>query len=79
MRRLLPTSLTARVATAVVLLMATVSVVISALTTAAISSYLTRQLDDKVAASQGRAIGVLTKPDPDKPKQPDFGNPHAYV
>lgn len=77
MRRLLPTSLTARVTVAVVLLMATVSLVMSALTTAAISSYLTRQLDDKVAASHGRAIGVLSKPDADKPKPPDFGNPHG--
>jgi two-component system OmpR family sensor kinase len=77
MRRLLPTSLTARVTTAVVLLMATVSLVMSALTTAAISSYLTRQLDDKVSASQSRAIGVLNKPMSDEFQPPDFGNPHG--
>jgi two-component system OmpR family sensor kinase len=74
MRRLLPTSLTARVATAVVLLMATVSILISGLTTAAISSYLTKQLDEKVAASSGRAIGALNK---SGPKPPDIDNPHG--
>jgi len=72
-----PKSLTARVAAAVVLLMATVSLVISALTTAAISSYLTRQLDEKVAASHGRAIGVLNKVGGDKPQPPDIDNPHG--
>jgi two-component system OmpR family sensor kinase len=77
MRRFLPTSLTARVTVAVVLLMATVSLVMSALTTAAISSYLTRQLDDKVSASHGRAIGVLNNSEPNKPNPPDFGNPHG--
>jgi two-component system OmpR family sensor kinase len=74
MRRLLPTSLTARVATAVVLLMATVSILISGLTTAAISSYLTKQLDDKVAASQGRAIGALNN---SGPKPPEIQNAHG--
>ncbi|TCO49284.1 two-component system OmpR family sensor kinase [Kribbella antiqua] len=74
MRRFLPTSLTARVATAVVLLMATVSILISGLTTAAISSYLTKQLDEKVAASSGRAIGALNK---NGPKPPDIDNPHG--
>ncbi len=84
-RRLLPTSLTARVATAVVLLMATVSVVISALTTAAISSYLTRQLDDKVAASHARAVGALNKigdprPQPDNaPHGQDAGTVTIYL
>ncbi len=78
MRRVLPTSLTARVTVAVVLLMATVSLVMSALTTAAISSYLTRQLDDKVDASHSRAIGVLNKPGGDGPKQPPgIDNPHG--
>ncbi|MFI7061771.1 sensor histidine kinase [Kribbella sp. NPDC050124] len=70
-----PKSLTARVTAAVVLLMATVSVVISVLTTAAISSYLTRQLDDKVAASHGRAIGVLNNNGGPKPPL-DSGGPH---
>ncbi|MEU4608343.1 HAMP domain-containing sensor histidine kinase [Kribbella sp. NPDC023972] len=77
MRRLLPTSLTARVTAAVVLLMATVSLVMSALITAAIGSYLTRQLDNKVSASQSRAIGVLNKPVSDEFQPPDFGNPHG--
>ena len=78
MRRFLPTSLTARVAVAVVLLMAVVSLVISGLTTAAISSYLTRQLDTKVAASHGRAIGVLNKGVAQQPKPPpDIDNAHG--
>ncbi|TCO30207.1 two-component system OmpR family sensor kinase [Kribbella steppae] len=77
MSRVLPTSLTARVTLAVVLLMATVSLVMSALTTAAISSYLTTQLDDKVGASHSRAIGVLNKSGDDRPEPPDIDNPHG--
>jgi two-component system OmpR family sensor kinase len=77
MSRVLPTSLTARVTLAVVLLMATVSLVMSALTTAAISSYLTRQLDEKVAASHSRAIGVLNKGGDDRPAPPEIDNPHG--
>ena len=78
MRRLIPTSLTARVAGAVVILVAVVSIVISALTTAAISSYLTRQLDTKVSASHDRAIGALNKGthEPSKPP-PDIENAHG--
>ncbi len=45
-------SLSVRVAAAMVLLVAVMSLVIGALTTAAIGSYLTRQLDGKVAATQ---------------------------
>ncbi|MFG1815923.1 sensor histidine kinase [Kribbella sp. NPDC049174] len=77
MSHVLPTSLTARVTLAVVLLMATVSLVMSALTTAAISSYLTRQLDDKVSASHSRAIGVLNKGGDNRPAPPDIDNPHG--
>ncbi|TCM51670.1 cell wall metabolism sensor histidine kinase WalK [Kribbella sp. VKM Ac-2568] len=73
-----PTSLTARVAAAVVLLVAVVSVLISGLTTAAISSYLTRQLDTKVAASHGRAVGALTKGVAQQSKPPpDIENAHG--
>ena len=76
-------SLSVRVAAAMVGLVAVVSVVISVLTTAAISSYLTKQLDTKVAASQGRAIGALTKgdggqPPPDTPHGQDAGTVTVY-
>ena len=67
-------SLSVRVAAAMVVLVAVVSVVISVLTTAAISSYLTKQLDSKVAASQGRAIMALTKGDD---RQPPHDVPHG--
>ncbi|MGY4767081.1 sensor histidine kinase [Kribbella sp. CWNU-51] len=77
-------SLSVRVAAAMVLLVAVVSVVISVLTTAAISSYLTKQLDSKVAASQGRTIMALTKgdgnrPPPDTPHGQDAGTVTAYL
>jgi two-component system OmpR family sensor kinase len=77
-------SLSVRVAAAMVLLVAVVSVVISVLTTAAISSYLTQQLDSKVAASQGRTIMALTKgdgsrPPPDTPHGQDAGTVTAYL
>jgi len=83
MGRFLPASLTVRVAGAVVVLVAVVSVLISVLTTAAISSYLTNQLDSKVAASQGRAIGALTngngnQPPPDAPHGQDAGTVTVY-
>lgn len=76
-------SLSVRVAAAMVGLVAVVSVVISVLTTAAISSYLTKQLDTKVAAAQGRAIGALTKgdggqPPPDTPHGQDAGTVTVY-
>jgi two-component system OmpR family sensor kinase len=76
-------SLSVRVAAAMVGLVAVVSVVIGVLTTAAISSYLTRQLDSKVQASQGRAIGVLTKggggPPGDAPHGQDAGTVTVYL
>ena len=77
-------SLSVRVAAAMVVLVAVVSLVISALTTAAISSYLTRQLDGKVAATQGRAINALTHGDPtgpprDAPHGQDAGTVTVYV
>ncbi|WP_328525904.1 sensor histidine kinase [Kribbella sp. NBC_00359] len=76
-------SLSVRVAAAMVLLVAVVSVVISVLTTAAISSYLTKQLDSKVAASQGRTIMALTKGDgsqpPPAPHGQDAGTVTAYL
>jgi len=57
--------------------------VISVLTTAAISSYLTKQLDSKVAASQGRTIMALTKGDgsqpPPAPHGQDAGTVTAYL
>ncbi|RZU19789.1 two-component system OmpR family sensor kinase [Kribbella rubisoli] len=77
-------SLSVRVAAAMVVLVAVVSLVISALTTAAISSYLTRQLDGKVAATQGRAINALTNGNPggppkDAPHGQDAGTVTVYV
>jgi two-component system OmpR family sensor kinase len=64
-----------------VVLVAVVSIVIGALTTAAISSYLTRQLDGKVAATQGRAIGALHNggPPPDAPHGQDAGTVTMYA
>ncbi|WP_329003754.1 HAMP domain-containing histidine kinase [Kribbella sp. NBC_00709] len=74
-------SLTVRVAAAMVVLVAVVSLVIGALTTAAISSYLTKQLDGKVAATQGRAINALTgnRPPADAPHGQDAGTVTVYV
>lgn len=68
-------SLSVRVAAAMVMLVAVMSLVIGALTTAAIGSYLTRQLDGKVEATQGRAINALTKGDLNGP--PTTGAPHG--
>jgi two-component system OmpR family sensor kinase len=67
-----------------VVLVAVVSLVIGALTTAAISSYLTKQLDGKVAATQGRAINALTNgdlkgPPADAPHGQDAGTVTVYV
>ncbi|MGZ0150655.1 sensor histidine kinase [Kribbella sp. WER1] len=74
-------SLSVRVAAAMVALVAVVSIAIGGLTTAAISSYLTRQLDGKVAAAQGRAIGALHNggPPPDSPHGQDAGTVTVYV
>lgn len=77
-------SLSVRVAAAMVVLVAVVSTVIGALTTAAISSYLTNQLDGKVAATQGRAINALTNgnligPPRDAPHGQDAGTVTVYV
>ncbi|MEV5963003.1 HAMP domain-containing sensor histidine kinase [Kribbella sp. NPDC051952] len=76
-------SLSVRVAAAMVVLVAVVSIVIGVLTTAAISSYLTKQLDGKVEASQGRTIMALTKggggPPPDAPHGQDAGTVTAYL
>ncbi|RZT20807.1 two-component system OmpR family sensor kinase [Kribbella sp. VKM Ac-2569] len=74
-------SLSVRVAAAMVLLVAVMSLVIGALTTAAIGSYLTRQLDGKVAATQSRAIGALKNggPPPDAPHGQDAGTVTLYV
>jgi two-component system OmpR family sensor kinase len=77
-------SLSVRVAAAMVVLVAVVSLVIGALTTAAISSYLTNQLDSKVAATQGRAInalmnGDLKGPPADAPHGQDAGTVTVYV
>lgn len=68
-------SLSVRVAAAMVVLVAVVSIMISVLTTAAISSYLTKQLDTKVAASQGRAIMAVTNGGGGGP--PHDGPPHG--
>ncbi len=67
-----------------VVLVAVMSLVIGALTTAAIGSYLTRQLDGKVEATQGRAINALTKgdmngPPADAPHGQDAGTVTLYV
>jgi two-component system OmpR family sensor kinase len=77
-------SLSVRVAAAMVVLVAVMSLVIGALTTAAIGSYLTRQLDGKVEATQGRAINALTKgdlngPPADAPHGQDAGTVTLYV
>lgn len=74
-------SLSVRVAAAMVVLVAVVSIAIGALTTAAISSYLTNQLDDKVNAAQGRAAGALWHggPPPDAPHGQDAGTVTVYV
>ncbi|TDW88136.1 two-component system OmpR family sensor kinase [Kribbella pratensis] len=74
-------SLSVRVAAAMVALVAVVSLVIGVLTTAAIGSYLTRQLDGKVAATQDRAIGALKNggPPPDAPHGQDAGTVTVYT
>ncbi|TDO49723.1 two-component system OmpR family sensor kinase [Kribbella sp. VKM Ac-2571] len=74
-------SLSVRVAAAMVALVAVVSLVIGVLTTAAIGSYLTRQLDGKVAATQGRAVGALKNggPPPDAPHGQDAGTVTVYT
>ncbi|TDW88650.1 HAMP domain-containing sensor histidine kinase [Kribbella sp. VKM Ac-2566] len=74
-------SLSVRVAAAMVVLVAVVSLVIGVLTTAAIGSYLTRQLDGKVAATQDRAIGALKNggPPPDAPHGQDAGTVTVYT
>ncbi|TCC37232.1 sensor histidine kinase [Kribbella sindirgiensis] len=74
-------SLSVRVAAAMVALVAVVSLVIGALTTAAIGSYLTKQLDGKVAATQARAIGSLKNggPPPDAPHGQDAGTVTVYT
>ncbi|WP_427888411.1 sensor histidine kinase [Kribbella sp. GL6] len=74
-------SLSVRVAAAMVVLVAVVSLAIGALTTAAISSYLTNQLDGKVNAAQGRAAGALRNggPPPDAPHGQDAGTVTVYV
>jgi two-component system OmpR family sensor kinase len=74
-------SLSVRVAAAMVVLVAVMSVVIGALTTAAISSYLTKQLDGKVDAAQGRAIGALQNDGPprDSPHGQDAGTVTVYA
>ena len=77
-------SLSVRVAAAMVVLVAVMSLVIGALTTAAISSYLTKQLDGKVAATQGRAINALANGNPsgpprDAPHGQDAGTVTVYV
>ncbi|MGW6198502.1 sensor histidine kinase [Kribbella sp. NPDC055110] len=77
-------SLSVRVAAAMVMLVAVMSLVIGALTTAAIGSYLTRQLDGKVEATQGRAINALTKgdlngPPGDAPHGQDAGTVTLYL
>lgn len=56
MRRIVPNSLTGRLAVSVVILVAAVCVAISALTTAALWSNLNQQLDQKVAAAHQRDI-----------------------
>ncbi|MGW6282894.1 ATP-binding protein [Kribbella sp. NPDC055071] len=69
-------SLSVRVAAAMVVLVAVVGILISVLTTAAISSYLTKQLDAKVAATQGRAVGAVDHGGPilgDGPRGQDAG------
>ncbi|GAA3141087.1 two-component system OmpR family sensor kinase [Kribbella aluminosa] len=73
-------SLSVRVAAAMVVLVAVVSIAIGGLTTAAISSYLTNQLDGKVTAAQGRAAGALRNggPPPDAPHGQDAGTVTVY-
>jgi two-component system OmpR family sensor kinase len=76
-------SLSVRVAAAMVALVAVVSIVIGVLTTAAIGSYLTNQLDGKVAAAQGRAMGALHGgsggPPEDAPHGQDAGTVTVYA
>jgi two-component system OmpR family sensor kinase len=81
-RRFLPISLTARIALAVVVLMALVSLVIGGLTTAAVNGYLTDQLDQKVAESHHRAIdaregGPSHSDDDHRPRPPDLEGPRG--
>jgi two-component system OmpR family sensor kinase len=56
--RLLPTTLTARLVAATVALVAVLGVVITGATAVALRSYLTDQLDEQVAESASREIGV---------------------
>ncbi|HEX5969148.1 MAG TPA: histidine kinase dimerization/phospho-acceptor domain-containing protein, partial [Intrasporangium sp.] len=60
MPRLLPSSLTGRVVAATVALVAVLGIVITAATTVALRSYLTGQLDDQVAESASREVGVVS-------------------
>jgi two-component system, OmpR family, sensor kinase len=59
--RLRRTSLTARVAAAVVGLVALVSLLISVLTTTALGAFLTDQLDDRLAGAHERSVRALER------------------
>ena len=60
MRRLLPSSLTARLVLTAVALVALVSLLIATVTTVAIRAYLTNQLDKEVRQTAVRAVGALS-------------------
>jgi two-component system, OmpR family, sensor kinase len=80
-RRVLPTTLTARLVTTAVALVAVVTVLIGFLATAAIRSYLSGQLDEDLLRTSERAAGALEQglPLPAEPPQdgrpPDGGRP----
>ncbi len=61
MRRLLPSSLTARLVMTAVALVAVVTVLIGVLATAAIRSYLTTELDEELLRTGQRAAGALER------------------
>ena len=73
MRRILPSSLTARLVVTAVALVALVSLLIAAATTLGARSYLTSRLDTAVRQSHERALDALTR---GRPLEPDRGERH---
>ena len=76
MRRLRPSSLTARLVVTAVALVALISLLIAAATTVGIRSYLTGRLDTEVGQSHERAFGALTRGVPQERHDDEGGEDH---